>query len=156
MHHRNGYKLHLKYSDEIVKLRTEAIHHTMVTQAMTKEPARVSTYLTRKALQYRNRYKQIQINKVINIIYNTNSVAVVSILIAVAGGLWLWRRSSLRQSNIPFIPYCIPFLGSSIAFSNDSVDFLNTCQKKYGSVFQLLLAGKYIRSLHHQNITIQF
>ncbi|HSC76070.1 MAG TPA: cytochrome P450 [Pseudomonadales bacterium] len=45
-------------------------------------------------------------------------------------------------SSIPRVPSYVPYLGHGLAFGRDADRLMNECQKKYGDVFELNLAGK--------------
>uniref|UniRef100_A0A670IGX1 Cytochrome P450 family 7 subfamily B member 1 n=1 Tax=Podarcis muralis TaxID=64176 RepID=A0A670IGX1_PODMU len=63
-------------------------------------------------------------------------------------GIPLWgcpiQASSLRPGEAPLINGWIPFLGEALNFRNDPTKFLLSLQQKYGDVFTVHLAGKYI------------
>lgn len=45
--------------------------------------------------------------------------------------------------SIPRVPSYVPYLGHGLAFGRDADQLMNNCQKKYGDVFEINLAGKH-------------
>ncbi|XP_072897655.1 cytochrome P450 7B1-like isoform X2 [Hemitrygon akajei] len=49
-----------------------------------------------------------------------------------------------RPGEPPIVQGWIPFIGQTIEFGRDSYSFLLSCQRKWGDVFTVYIAGKYI------------
>jgi cytochrome P450 len=45
--------------------------------------------------------------------------------------------------SVPHVPSYMPYLGHGLAFGRDADRLMTNCQKKYGDVFELNLAGKH-------------
>jgi len=58
-----------------------------------------------------------------------------------------WRK----KGEPPLLSGAIPYLGAAIAFSKNSLEFLQKMQKRYGEVFTVFLAGKrmhFVTDIH--------
>nr|XP_034980306.1 cytochrome P450 7B1 isoform X1 [Zootoca vivipara] len=69
--------------------------------------------------------------------------------LALATALALWAlcvfcRRKRRPGEAPLINGWIPFLGEALNFRNDPTKFLLSLQQKYGDVFTVYLAGRYL------------
>ncbi|KAI0058678.1 lanosterol 14-alpha-demethylase [Artomyces pyxidatus] len=66
------------------------------------------------------------------------NIPVIAIVLNVLRQLILPRDRSLP----PEVFHWIPFFGSAASYGNDPINFLTSCQKKYGDVFTFILLGR--------------
>ncbi|KAM6454586.1 cytochrome P450 7B1 isoform 2-T2 [Liasis olivaceus] len=73
------------------------------------------------------------------------------------GALCAFGRRKRQAGEPPLINGWIPFLGEALNFRNNTTDFLLSLNKKYGDIFTVYMAGKYItfiiNPLHYHTVT---
>ncbi|CAH1784449.1 unnamed protein product [Owenia fusiformis] len=72
--------------------------------------------------------------------YPVYIVALVTLVLYLCMRFFVRHR---KPGEPPLVPYKVPFLGSGLEFNKDAYKFLSDCQKEYGDVFTIYLAGKY-------------
>ncbi|KAM4727831.1 cytochrome P450 7B1 isoform 2-T2 [Anableps anableps] len=58
--------------------------------------------------------------------------------------LWILRGRTRKQDEPPLIKGWIPFIGKALEFGKDAHKFLEEQRRKYGNVFTVQMAGKYM------------
>ncbi|CAL8368242.1 unnamed protein product [Boreogadus saida] len=72
------------------------------------------------------------------------SCILLLVLVGVLSLAWLLGRRRRREGEPPLIQGWIPYLGKALDFRLDSQAFLKNNQEKYGDVFTVYIAGKYM------------
>ncbi|KAG1177102.1 hypothetical protein G6F35_016415 [Rhizopus arrhizus] len=52
--------------------------------------------------------------------------------------------SNKSKNEIPLVPYKIPFVGSTMAYYKNTLEFTKKYSEKYGSVFRMHLHGQIV------------
>lgn len=75
-----------------------------------------------------------------NVCFSLGALATAFLLIKSTSYLF----SSKSKNEIPIVPYKIPFLGSTLNYYRNTLEFTKKYSEKYGSVFRMHLHGQIV------------